>query len=104
MKTAKKQEKKNAQCMDKHCPVHGHAKVRGRHFIGTVKKIYSKTATVEWEWTSFVKKYERYLLNRSRVKAHVPDCIEIKAGDVVEIGESRPISKTKSFIVIRKEK
>jgi len=43
--------------------------------------------------------YER---RYSKVKAHNPDEIDAKVGDVVTIMETRPISKTKNFIVIKK--
>jgi hypothetical protein len=36
------------------------------------------------------------------VTAHNPDCIKAKEGDVVVIGECRPLSKTKNFIILAK--
>ena len=37
-------------CSDRHCAFHGGLKVRGREFIGTVKKASAqKTAVVQWE-------------------------------------------------------
>ncbi len=99
------EEKKDVKsgCDDKHCPIHGHMSLRGRTFVGTIiKNIYQKTATVEWERRKFVPKYERYEKRRTRVKAHVTPCIEIKRGDTVKIVESRPISKTKKFVIVQK--
>ena len=37
---------------------------------------------------------------RSRVPAHVPQGIELEIGDQVKIAETRPISKTKSHVVV----
>ena len=37
---------------------------------------------------------------RSRVPAHVPQDLELEVGDQVKIAETRPISKTKSHIVV----
>jgi hypothetical protein len=50
-----------------------------------------------------IPKYERFSTKRTRLKAHNPDCIKAKEGDIVTIMETRPISKTKSFVVIKKE-
>ncbi|RLG74628.1 MAG: 30S ribosomal protein S17, partial [Thermoprotei archaeon] len=49
----------------------------------------------------FIKKYKRYERRRSRIPAHNPPCINAKKGDLVKIAETRPISKTVSFVVIQ---
>jgi small subunit ribosomal protein S17 len=73
---------------------------RGRKFTGTVTSDkMSKTVTVEWERRKFIKKFERYEKRRTRVKAHNPETINAEKGDTVFIEETRPISKTKNFIV-----
>ena len=74
---------------------------RGRTFRGkVVSSKAQKTVTVEWDRRVFVPKYERYLLKRSKVKAHNPDSIDAKDGDTVVIKECRPLSKTKKFVVV----
>ncbi|MBI4153979.1 30S ribosomal protein S17 [Candidatus Woesearchaeota archaeon] len=91
-------------CSDKHCAFHGQLPVRGRVFTGKVIKAdYSRTINVEWTRMHYLKKYERYEKRRSRVKAHNPLCINAKVGDIVQIAECRPISKTKSFVAIQRE-
>jgi small subunit ribosomal protein S17 len=73
---------------------------RGRTFKGTVVSDKAqKTVTVEWDRRIYIPKYERYLKKRSKVKAHNPEEINAKLGDVVIIKETRPISKTKKFVV-----
>lgn len=90
-------------CNDVHCPFHGTLPVRGNVFIGTVVSAkVPRTLTVYWERKVFVKKYERYTRKRTKVRVHCPPCFEIKEGDIIKIAESRPISKTKSFVVIEK--
>lgn len=37
---------------------------------------------------------------RSKLHAHNPRCIRARPGDIVTIGECRPISKTKSFVIL----
>ncbi len=86
---------------DRSDPFYGHLKVRGNTFIGTVVKAGShKTCTVQWERLVIVPKYERFAKRYSRVRVHNPPSIDAKVGDRVKIMETRPISKTKHFVVI----
>ncbi|MBN2368546.1 30S ribosomal protein S17 [Candidatus Woesearchaeota archaeon] len=74
---------------------------RGRTFRGkVVSDKAQKTVTVEWDRRIYVPKYERYLLKRSKVKAHNPSELDAKEGDIVVIKECRPVSKTKKFVVV----
>jgi len=74
---------------------------RGRRFTGkVVSDKMQKTVTVEWERRTYLPKYQRYEKRRTRVKAH--DELGCKIGEHVEIAETRPISKTKNFVVVRK--
>ena len=81
----------------------GEFRTHGRTFVGTVvsDKMH-RTVVVEWERRHYVPKYQRYERRYSKVAAHNPDEIDAKKGDKVTIMETRPISKTKSFIVIKK--
>jgi len=75
--------------------------VRGALFTGTVKSTKpAKTAVVVRELFHKSKKYERYKKTRSKIYAHIPEGITVKEGDKVTVGETRKISKTKSFIVV----
>ena len=88
---------------DKKSPFSGNIRLHGRNFIGTVISAkMQKTATIEWERKVKVQKYERYMKKRSRIKAHNPDEIKAKEGDVVRIIETRPISKTNNFVIVEK--
>ena len=90
------------ECDDKHCPFHGQLSVRGQIFRAMVLKTYEKTAVIERELIRYVPKYERYLKKKSKMHAHNPPCINAKPGDIVTIAECRPISKTKSFVIVEK--
>lgn len=73
---------------------------RGRKFIGeVVSDKMSKTVTVQWERRKYIPKYERYEKRRTKIKAHNPEEINAEKGDIVRIEETRPLSKTKNFIV-----
>jgi len=90
------------ECSDVNCPFHGELSVRGRTFEGTVKSDkMTKTVSVEWERIIKIPKYHRYIIKRSRVKAHNPPCINARSGNKILIGECRPLSKTKKFVVLK---
>jgi len=92
-------------CDDELCPYHGHLKIRGKIFQGeVVSSKMDKTVVVEWSYLRKIKKLKRYMRCRTKIAAHNPPCINAREGDVVRIAECRPISKTKSFVVIEKVK
>ncbi len=96
---------KNKECNDKKCPFHSNISLRGRNYKGTVvSKDTHRTAVVEWHRIVRVRKYERFEKKRTRVKVHNPSCINAELGDKVTIAECRPLSKTKKFVIIEKEK
>ncbi len=89
------------KCNDKNCPFHGRLKCRGKIFSGVVVSTkMQKTATVEFARQYYLPKYERYEKRRTSIKAHNPECINAKDGDIVRISECRPLSKMKNFVVI----
>lgn len=91
------------KCDDKKCPFHGKLNVRGRQLTGTVVSTkMRKTSVIEFQRLHYIPKYERYEKRRAKLKAHNPECINVKEGDIVKIMECRPLSKTKSFVVIQK--
>lgn len=76
-------------------------RLRGKEFVGTViSDKANKTVTVEWERRRLITKYERYEKRYSRVYAHNPITINARLGDIVRIHETRPLSKTKNFVVV----
>jgi small subunit ribosomal protein S17 len=92
-------------CEDEKCPWHGKLPVRGRIIEGLVVSVKAqKTAIVERTYFHYIIKFERYERRHSRIVAYNPDCIDAKEGDLVRIAECRPLSKTKSFVVIEKVK
>jgi small subunit ribosomal protein S17 len=93
------------ECDDENCPFHGRLSVRGQIFEGVVvSDKMEKTVVVEREYERFIRKYERYEKRRSRLHAHNPPCVDAKIGDRVVIMECRPLSKTKSFVVVEVKK
>ncbi len=90
-------------CNNIKCPWHGNLKIRGRVFRGTVVSSKApQTAIVKWDYYKHIHKYERYERRKTKIAAYNPPCISAKAGDTVQIGECRPLSKSKSFVVFEK--
>ena len=80
--------------------VHAEGKVT-RTFVGkVVSDKRTKTVTVLVERRTMHELYGKIVAKSSKYHAH-DEKSEYKMGDVVEITESRPISKTKSWIVTR---
>lgn len=93
------------ECDDKYCPFHGTTRIRGKITTGrVVSKKSHNTAIIRQDYTQFVKKYQRYERRNSRISCHLPECLhyDINVGDLVIVGESRKISKTKAFIILDK--
>ena len=84
------------------CPFFGELPVRGQVREGVVAaNDMDRTVIVEREYDVFVPKYDRYMKRRSRIPAHVPGVLEpLSVGDRVKIAETRPLSKTKSHVVV----
>jgi len=93
---------KEQKCNDKKCFIHGNIKVRGRTLKGTIiKKDVSRTATIIFPRFNYLAKYERYEKRVTKLKVHNPKCINAEIGDLVEVKETRPLSKTKNFTIIK---
>lgn len=88
-------------CEDDKCVWHGNLGVRGNILQGKVVSTKAqKTAVVERHYQHYLRKYERFERRHSRIVAYNPECIHAKEGNVVTIAECRPLSKTKSFVVV----
>ena len=88
-------------CSDPNCPFHGTLPVRGQVFDCTVvSDKMDNTVVVMREFEKKATKFERREKRRSKIHAHNPPCIDVKAGDRVKIAECRPLSKTKSYVVV----
>ena len=90
-------------CADENCPFHGSLAVRGQTVEGTVASTdMDKSVVVEREYDVRVPKYDRLMKRRSRVPAHAPECLDLAEGETVTIAECRPLSKTKSHVVVER--
>ncbi|MEE8402122.1 MAG: 30S ribosomal protein S17 [Candidatus Hydrothermarchaeaceae archaeon] len=95
----------NVSCEDKNCPIHGSLRTRGQIIKGrVVSDRMRKTVVVQRDYLRRLEKFERYEKRKSRILAHNPGCIGAVSGDEVTIMECRPLSKSKTFVVIEKVK
>lgn len=60
----------------------------------------STTRTVEIQWSKRHPRYGKVMRERTRLHVHDPKN-ESKSGDLVEIKEVRPISKTKTWALVK---
>merc|ERR1711957_798647 len=80
--------------VDKKCPFTSNVAIRGRIFKGVV---------IRRDYLHYIKKYRRFEKRHKTVSAHCSPAFRIKPGDVVTVGQCRPLSKTVRFNVVRKE-
>ncbi|MBI5803785.1 30S ribosomal protein S17 [Candidatus Pacearchaeota archaeon] len=77
---------------------------RGRTFEGYVVRKFQKHATIEFNRTVYINKYERFTKKTTRLHARLPENTEVNVGDLVKVKECRPLSKMIHFIVVEKIK
>ncbi|KAL1917880.1 40S ribosomal protein uS17 [Calcarisporiella thermophila] len=89
--------------IDKKCPFTGEVSIRGRILTGVVASTKMKrTIIVRREYLHYIPKYNRYEKRHKNVAAHLSPCfIGVEPGDLVTIGQCRPLSKTVRFNVVR---
>tara|TARA_B100002003_G_C13592283_1_gene306180 strand:- start:52 stop:306 length:255 start_codon:yes stop_codon:yes gene_type:complete len=68
-----------------------------------IKNKSEKTIIVDVESTYMHKKYKKYLKKNKKYAVHDENNVS-KIGDKVQIIESRPISKTKRFVLFDEKK
>jgi small subunit ribosomal protein S17 len=72
---------------------------RGRTFQGYVTKKFPKRVVVEFERTVYIKKYERFTKDKTRLHARISPDMQVDVGDYVKVQECRPLSKIIHFVV-----
>ena len=100
-KVVKKQHSTNStKCDNKKCPIHGNLSLHGRTMKGIVlREVFHNTTTIEFPRQIYISKYERFEKRRTRIKVHIPSCMDVSKGNFIAVKETRPISKTKNFVV-----
>ncbi|XP_046585143.1 40S ribosomal protein S11-like [Haliotis rubra] len=89
--------------IDKKCPFTGNVSIRGRILSGVVLKMkMQRTIVIRREYLHYVKKYNRFEKRHKNMSVHLSPCFrDVTIGDVVTVGECRPLSKTVRYNVLK---
>ncbi|CAF1028510.1 unnamed protein product, partial [Didymodactylos carnosus] len=89
--------------IDKKCPFTGNVSIRGRILTGIVLKMkMQRTIVIRRDYLHYVRKYNRFEKRHKNMSVHLSPCFrDVSIGDVVTIGECRPLSKTVRFNVLK---
>ncbi|KAL5479920.1 hypothetical protein EMCRGX_G023523 [Ephydatia muelleri] len=92
--------------VDKKCPFTGNVSIRGRILTGVVKSMkMKKTIVIRRDYLHYIKKYNRFEKRHKNLSAHISPCFrDLELGDVVIVGQCRPLSKTVRFNVLKVQK
>ena len=88
--------------VDKKCPFTGNVSIRGRILKGLVISTkMQRTIIVRRDYLHYIKKYRRYEKRHRNLPCHLSPCFpNVKEGDIVTVGQCRPLSKTVRFNVL----
>jgi len=89
--------------IDKKCPFTGNVNIRGRILSGYILKLkMQRTCVIRRDYLHYVRKYNRFEKRHKNLSVHLsPAFRDAAVGDVVTIGECRPLSKTVRFNVLK---
>ncbi|CAN6605237.1 small ribosomal subunit protein uS17B [Trichomonascus vanleenenianus] len=88
--------------IDKKCPFVGQVSIRGRILTGTVVSTkMHRTIIIRRDYLHYIPKYNRYEKRHKNLAAHLSPAFRVNEGDVVTVGQCRPLSKTVRFNVLR---
>ncbi|XP_077548152.1 ribosomal protein S11 [Haemaphysalis longicornis] len=89
--------------IDKKCPFTGNVSIRGRILRGVVIKMkMQRTIVIRRDYLHYVRKYNRFEKRHRNMSVHLsPAFRDVAVGDVVTVGECRPLSKTVRFNVLK---
>jgi small subunit ribosomal protein S11e len=90
--------------VDKKCPFTGNVSIRGRILKGLViSNKMERTIVMRRDYLHYVRKYKRYEKRHRNIPAHLSPAFSVKQGDIVTVGQCRPLSKTVRFNVLKVE-
>ncbi|CAG7726347.1 unnamed protein product [Allacma fusca] len=89
--------------IDKKCPFTGNVSIRGRILTGVVTKMkMQRTIIIRRDYLHYVTKYNRFEKRHRNMAVHLSPCFrDVSLGDIVTIGECRPLSKTVRFNTLK---
>merc|ERR1712144_178034 len=92
--------------IDKKCPFTSDVAIRGRILKGmcvSANKM-KNTIVVRRDYLHYVKKYNRFEKRHRNIPVHCSPAFRVKEGDIITIGQCRPLSKTVRFNTLKVRK
>ena len=90
--------------IDHKCPFTSDITIRGDIFKAVVvSKKMKRSIVVRRDYLHYIPKYNRYEKRHTNMTVHCSPCFRPEIGDVVTVGQCRPLSKTIRFNVIKVE-
>merc|ERR1712170_316654 len=89
--------------IDKKCPFTGNVSIRGRILTGVVQKMkMQRTIVIRRDYLHYIRKYNRFEKRHKNLSVHMSPCFsDVSIGDIVTVGECRPLSKTVRFNLVK---
>ncbi|GMF61353.1 unnamed protein product [[Candida] boidinii] len=88
--------------IDKKCPFTSTISIRGKILTGTVVSTkMHRTIIIRRDYLHYIPKYNRYEKRHKNLAAHLSPAFRVREGDVVTVGQCRPLSKTVRFNVLK---
>ncbi|KAH9982920.1 ribosomal protein S17-domain-containing protein [Lactifluus volemus] len=93
----------NGTYIDKKCPFTSEVSIRGRILTGRVVSTkMTRTIIIRRDYLHYVPNtVYRYEKRHKNLAAHVSPAFRVELGDMVTVGQCRPLSKTVRFNVLR---
>ncbi|KAG9000516.1 hypothetical protein FRB90_011812 [Tulasnella sp. 427] len=83
--------------IDHKCPFTSNVTIRGRILTGRVISTkMTRTIIVRRDYMHYIPKYHRYEKRHKNLAAHCSPAFRVEVGDIVTVGQCRPLSKTSS--------
>jgi len=92
----------NGVYIDKKCPFTGNVSIRGRILKGLViSNKMKRTIICRRDYLQYVRKYRRFEKRHANFSVHCsPAFVNVQEGDIVTVGQCRPLAKTVRFNVL----
>uniref|UniRef100_A0ABK0M3R7 Small ribosomal subunit protein uS17 n=1 Tax=Rattus norvegicus TaxID=10116 RepID=A0ABK0M3R7_RAT len=89
--------------IDKKCPFTGNVSIRGQILSGVVTKMkMQRTTVICRDYLHYIRKDNRFERRHKNMSVHLSPCFrDVQIGDIVTVGECRPLSKTVPFNVLK---
>jgi len=90
--------------VDRKCPFTGNVSIRGRILRGIcISTKMKRTIVIRRDYLHYIKKYNRFEKRHTNIPAHCSPSFVVKDGDIITVGQCRPLSKTIRFNVLKVE-